>query len=276
MFTVLVLLGGFLSYEKLGRFEDPEFVIRQAAITTLYPGALPQQVADEVTEVIEEAVQQLQEIKEVTSVSRMGNSLVKVEIELAFASSKDELEQVWDKLRRKINDVQHKLPPGAGPSIVNDDFGDVYALFFAVTGEGYSLQAIKDYLDVLERELLQVPGVARVATLGEPDEAIFIEIASAKAAQLGIAQDEIYRSLRQQNVITDSGNLLIGPQRVHFSPQGQVNSVQALGNIALGSASGEQVIFLKDIAKITRSSIEPPRALRSEERRVGKECGSGW
>lgn len=263
MFTVLILLGGFLSYEKLGRFEDPEFVIRQAAITTLYPGALPQQVADEVTEVIEEAVQQLQEVKEVTSVSRMGNSLVKVEIELAFASSKAELEQVWDKLRRKVNDAQYKLPPGAGPSIVNDDFGDVYALFFAVTGEGYSLQAIKDYLDVLERELLQVPGVARVATLGEPEEAIFIEIASAKAAQLGIGQDEIYRSLRQQNVITDSGHLLIGPQRVHFSPQGQVDSVQALGNIALGSASGEQVIFLKDIAKITRSSIEPPRALMS-------------
>ncbi len=263
MVVVLVLLGGYISYEKLGRFEDPEFVIRQAAITTLYPGALPEQVAEEVTEVIEEAVQQLQEIKEVTSVSRMGNSLVKVEIALEFAPTKAELEQVWDKLRRKVNDVQHKLPPGAEPSFVNDDFGDVYALFFAVTGEGYSLQEIKDYLDDLERDLLQVPGVARVATLGEPEEAIFIEIASAKAAQLGIAQDDIYQSLRQQNVITDSGNLLIGPQRVHFSPQGQVDSVQALGNIALGSANGEQVIFLKDIAKITRSSIEPPRALMS-------------
>ncbi|NLO54787.1 MAG: efflux RND transporter permease subunit [Gammaproteobacteria bacterium] len=263
MLTALVLLGGYLSYEKLGRFEDPEFVIRQAAITTSYPGALPEQVAEEVTEVIEEAVQQLQELKEVTSVSRMGNSLVKVEIDLAFAQNKAELEQVWDKLRRKVNDAQHKLPPGAGTSVVNDDFGDVYALFFAVTGEGYSLQEIKDYLDVLERELLQVPGVARVATLGEPEEAIFIEIASAKAAQLGIAQEEIYQSLRQQNVITASGDLLVGPQRVHFSPKGQVDSVQALGNIALGSRSGEQVIFLKDIAKITRSTIEPPRALMS-------------
>lgn len=263
MAAILVLLGGYISYEKLGRFEDPEFVIRQAAITTLYPGAMPDQVAQEVTEVIEEAVQQLQEIKEVTSVSRMGNSLVKVEIELEFAPTKAELEQVWDKLRRKVSDAQNKLPPGAGPSIVNDDFGDVYALFFAVTGDGYSLKEIKDYLDTLERELLQVPGVARVATLGEPEEAIFIEIASAKAAQLGISQDEIYQSLRQQNVITDSGNLLVGPQRVQFSPQGQVDSVEALGHIALGSASGEQVIFLKDIAKITRSTIEPPRALMS-------------
>ena len=263
MITILVLLGGYISYEKLGRFEDPEFLIRQAAITTLYPGALPAQVAEEVTEVIEAAVQQLQEVKEVTSVSRMGNSLVKVEIDLAFAPTKVELEQVWDKLRRKVSDAQSKLPPGTLPSIVNDDFGDVYALFFAVTGEGYTLQEIKNYLDVLERELLQVSGVARVAVLGQPEEAIFIEIASAKASQLGIAQDDIYRSLRQQNVITNAGNLLIGPQRVQLSPQGQVDSVEALGNIALGSASGEQVIFLKDIAKITRSTIEPPRALMS-------------
>lgn len=261
MVTLLLLVGGYLSYEKLGRFEDPEFVIRQAAISTAYPGALPSQVAEEVTEVIEAAVQQLQEIKEVTSVSRMGNSLVKVEIKLEFAKNKAELEQVWDKLRRKINDAQYKLPPGAGPSFVNDDFGDVYSLFFAVTGEGYSLQTIKNYLDDLEPELLQVPGVARIATLGAPEEAIFIEITSAKATQLGISQDEIYQSMRQQNVITDAGNLLIGSQRVHFSPEGQIDSVEALGNIALASANGNQIIFLKDIAKITRSTLEPPRSL---------------
>ncbi|MBO1518952.1 efflux RND transporter permease subunit [Oceanisphaera pacifica] len=263
MACVLVLIGGYISYQKLGRFEDPEFVIRQAAITTPYPGALPAQVAEEVTEVIEEAVQQLQELKEVTSVSRMGSSLVKVEIEMKFAHSRAELEQVWDKLRRKINDAQNNLPPGAGPSHVNDDFGDVYALFYAVTGEGYSLQQIKDYLDDLERELLQVPGVARIATLGAPQEAIFLEIASAKAAQLGISQNQIYESLRQQNVISESGNLKIGPQRVHLSPKGQVDSVAALGNIALASPAGDQVIFLKDIATITRSTIEPPRALMS-------------
>lgn len=261
MFILLLLIGGYISYEKLGRFEDPEFLIRQAAIVTPYPGALPAQVAEEVTQVIEEAVQQLQELKEVTSVSRMGSSLVKVEIDMAFAPTKAELEQVWDKLRRKINDAQYKLPPGAGPSFVNDDFGDVYALFFAVTGEGYSLQEIKNYLDVLEKELLLVPGVGRIATLGAPEEAIFIEVTSAKAAQLGISQNEIYQSLRQQNVITASGDLLIGQQRVHFSPLGQVDSVQALGNIALSSASGEQIIFLKDIAKITRTTIDPPQAL---------------
>lgn len=258
---VLLLLGGYISYQKLGRFEDPEFVIRQAVISTPYAGALPSQVAEEVTDVIESAVQQLQELKEVTSVSRMGDSLVKVEIEMKFAHNRAELEQVWDKLRRKINDAQRQLPPGAGPSVVNDDFGDVYALFFAVTGDGYSLQQIKDYIDDLERELLLVPGVARVATLGAPQEAIFLEISASKASQLGMPLSNIYQALKQQNVISDSGNLKIGPQRVFFSPEGQADSVEALSNIALSSPDGEQVIFLKDVAAITRSELDPPRAL---------------
>lgn len=258
---VLLLVGGYISYQKLGRFEDPEFVIRQAVISTPYPGALPSQVAEEVTEVIEGAVQQLQELKEVTSVSRMGDSLVKIDIDMQFAHSRAELEQVWDKLRRKVNDVQRQLPPGAGPSVVNDDFGDVYALFFAVTGEGYSLQQIKDYVDDLERELLLVPGVARIATLGAPQEAIYLEISATKATQLGIPLGDIYQVLKQQNVLSDAGNLRIGPQRVYFSPEGQADSVAALSNIALASPNGEQVIFLKDVATITRADIEPSRAL---------------
>jgi len=258
---MLVLVGGYMAYQKLGRFEDPEFVIRQAVITTPYPGALPSQVAEEVTDVIEDAVQQLQELDEVTSVSRMGSSLVKVEIKMAFAGSKGDLEQVWDKLRRKVADVQRQLPPGAGPSHVNDDFGDVYALFFAVTGDGYSLTQIDDYIDALKRELILVPGVGRIATLGEPQEAIFVEIAAAKAAQLGLPLDQIYQTLRQQNVLSPAGDLLIDPLRVPISPTGQVDSVDAIANIVLGTAGGQRVIFLKDVAAVTREVVEPPKAL---------------
>jgi multidrug efflux pump subunit AcrB len=259
--SALVLVVGYVAYEDLGRFEDPEFVIRTAVISTPYPGALPSQVAEEVTDVIEGAVQQLKELDEVTSVSRMGNSLVKVEIELSAAATRDELEQIWDKLRRKIDDVQRRLPPGAGPSFVNDDFGDVYALFFAVTGEGYSLTEIDDYVDTLERELILVPGVGRVATLGAPEEAIFVEIAAANAAQLGIPLERIYEALRQQNVLAAAGDLLIGPQRVQISPTGQVDSVEAVRKIAIGSPDGDRVIFLEDVATVTRGVVEPPRAV---------------
>ena len=107
---VLTLLGGYISYLKLGRFEDPEFVIRQAVINTPYSGATAQEVSDEVTDLIEGAVQTMQELKEVKSVSKQGMSEVTVEILLDFAQSPDELQQVWDKLRRKISDVQRQLP----------------------------------------------------------------------------------------------------------------------------------------------------------------------
>jgi multidrug efflux pump subunit AcrB len=263
----ILLVGGYIAYEKLGRFEDPEFVIRQAVISTPYPGALPGQVAEEVTDVIERAVQQLQELEEVTSVSRMGSSLVKVEIKMAFAKGKGDLEQVWDKLRRKVADVQRQLPPGAGPSFVNDDFGDVYALFFAVTGDGYSLTQIDDYVDTLERELILVPGVGRIASLGAPSEAIFVEIAAPKAAQLGLPLEQIYTVLRQQNVLSAAGDLLVGPQRVAISPTGQVDSVDAIANLVLGTAGGDRVIFLKDVATITRGVVEPPKALVTHDGR---------
>lgn len=258
---IIVLLGGYISYQQLGRFEDPEFIIRQAVISTPYPGALPSQVAEEVTDVIEQAVQQLQELEEVTSVSRMGSSLVQVEIKLDFSKSKDDLEQVWDKLRRKVADAQRQLPPGAGPSFVNDDFGDVYALFFAVTGDGYSLTQIDDFVESLKRELVLVEGVGRVATLGAPEEAIFVEIAAAKAAQLGVPLEQVYEVLRQQNVISAAGDLLAGEQRIPISPTGQVDSVDAIANLVLGSGTGDRVIFLKDVARISRGVIEPPRAM---------------
>jgi multidrug efflux pump subunit AcrB len=257
----LVLVGGYISYQGLGRFEDPEFLIRQAVIITPYPGALPAQVAEEVTDVIEGAVQRLQELKEVSSVSRMGSSQVKVDIDMRFARSRADLEQVWDKLRRTVADVQGRLPPGAGPSVVNDDFGDVYALFFAVTGDGYTLEQVRDYVDGLQRELKLVPGVARVATLGEPTDAIFVEISAVRAAQLEIPMDQVYHALQRQNAITAAGDLRIGDQRIQISPTGQVDSVEAIGNIALGSGAGGQVIFLKDIADIRRGLLEPPRAL---------------
>jgi multidrug efflux pump subunit AcrB len=261
VFCTLLLAGGYLCYQGLARFEDPEFIIRQAVITTPYPGALPTEVADEVTDVIESAVQQLQEVDEITSVSRMGSSLVKVEIAMQFSGTRAELEQIWDKLRRKIADAQGRLPPGAGPPMVNDDFGDVYSLFYAVTGDGYSLEQIDDYVDQIEKELLLVPGVARVATLGAPREAVFVEIAAARATQLGIPLQTIYQALQAQNLIEPAGDTLAGTQRVRIAPVGQIDSVDAIRSIALGSSGGERVITVGDVAEVTREAIEPPNAL---------------
>lgn len=257
----LVLIGGYISYLKLGRFEDPEFVIRQAVINTPYAGATAQEVSDEVTDLIEGAVQSLQELKEVKSVSKQGMSEVTVEISLEFAKSADALQQVWDKLRRKIIDVQSQLPPGAGSSIVNDDFSDVYALFFAVTGDGYSDKQIQDYVDDLRRQLVLVPGVAKTATLAEQTENIFIEMSSERMAEFGISTDKVLQVLQKQNIVTVAGSIDSGEMRIPVIPSNSIGSFEDLKRLQVGVGSNNAILKLSDIATITRGYREPASML---------------
>lgn len=257
----LILIGGYISYLKLGRFEDPEFVIRQAVINTAYSGATAQEVSDEVTDLIEGAVQSLQELKEVKSVSKQGMSEVTVEIKLEFAESSGDLQQVWDKLRRKITDVQRQLPPGAGPSIVNDDFSDVYALFFAVTGEGYTDKQLQDYVDTLRRELVLVPGVAKTATLAEQQETIFVEISSERLANFGVSAEQVFQVLQKQNLVTVTGTIETNAMRVPVIPSSSIRSFNDLKNLQIGIGENKTVLRLGDIANVIRGYREPPSML---------------
>lgn len=271
--TALVLAGGWLSYKQLGRFEDPEFVIRQAVVVTAYPGASPAEVAEEVTDLIEGAVQQMQEVEEVTSVSRAGESLVKVEARLAFSSTQAELDQVWDKLRSKVADATRALPPGAAEPVVKGDFGDVFAQFYAITGEGYSPRQLWDYADFLRRELVLVPGVARVALLGERREAIYVEVSQPRAAQLGVPLDRIYASLRAQNLISPAGALVAGTLRVQIQPADGVLSVQALEELVVAGDAASGLLRLGDVADVRREYIDPPTVLMRHDGRLAIGLG---
>lgn len=267
----LTLIGGYISYLKLGRFEDPEFVIRQAVIATPYSGATAQEVSDEVTDVIEGAVQSLQEVKEVKSVSRQGMSEVTVDIKLEFAKSSDQLQQVWDKLRRKVSDAQRQLPPGAGPSIVNDDFSDVYALFYAVTGEGFSDKQLQDYVDSLRREIVLVPGVAKTATLAEQPEAIFVEISSDSLAKFGVSAEKIFQVLQKQNLVTVAGSIETDAMRIPVIPRSNIDSFDDLKNLQVAVGENNTVLRLGDIATLTRGYKTPETMLMryNGERAIG-------
>lgn len=257
----LTLIGGYISYLKLGRFEDPEFVIRQAVIVTPYPGATAQEVSDEVTDVIEGAVQALQELKEVKSVSMQGCSEVTVEIKLEFAKSSAQLQQVWDKLRRKVADAQRQVPPSAGASIVNDDFSDVYALFYAVTGEGFSDKQLQDYVDTLRRELVLVPGVAKAATLAEQQEAIFIEMSSERMAEFGLSVERVLQVLQKQSLVTVAGSVDAQQMRIPVIPKSNISSLADLTNLQVAVGSNNAVVRLGDIANISRGYTEPASML---------------
>ena len=258
MLIIFLVMGGNYAYHHLARYEDPEFTIKDAMVNTPYPGASPREVEEEVTDRIEKAIQLMPQIKRIESISRAGSSQITVTIQDKY--DKHSLPQVWDELRRKVNDVQTQLPPGAGPSIVNDDYGDVYGMFYALTGDGYSYREIKDYADLIKKELSLVPGVAKVVIGGEREEAIFVDISRQRLGQLGISLESIYKTLASQNMIVPAGQVKVGREYIRIEPSGAIDSVQAISNLLI-SSENKKLIYLDDIAKISRGYVEVPDEL---------------
>lgn len=255
----LILVGGIFAYNQLGRLEDPEFTIKEALVTTAYPGATAKEVEQEVTDKLEIAIQQLPQLKHVKSISKPNISIITVEIEDKY--DKSTLPQVWDELRRKVNDVQSKLPPGAGPSIVNDDFGDVYGIIFAIIGKDYSYRELYDYADLIRKDLLLVPDVSKVNIWGIQPEEIHVELSPAKLAQIRFSPNSIYSSLKKYNLVSSSGELRLGDEYINLRATGNLTDLDKIGELFIqGGVSGE-FIRLKDISNIVRTYQSPPKAL---------------
>ena len=256
----LAVIGGLVAYRNLGRLEDPEFTIKQALVITPYPGASAEEVAQEVTNPIEVACQQLGQVDYIESESTRGQSLVSVRIKDRY--DKDRIQQVWDELRRKVADVQSQLPPAArGQSVIVDDFGDVYGIFFALTGDGYSFPELRRYADFLRRELLGVPMVKSVVLFGEQQEVVYLEISRLRLAQLGLDEEQIYAKLREQNVAADGGRVRAGDLHIAIDPSGAFTSAEDMLEMIIGSDQSGRQLRLRDIATLQRSDRDPPRRL---------------
>lgn len=256
--TVVMLGAGLMAYQGMSRLEDPEFTIKEALIITPYPGASAAEVEEEVSDRIEMAVQKMGQLKFVESKSDRGLSTVSVTIKDKY--DKHALPQVWDELRRKVGDAQSELPPGTGTSLVVDDYGDVYGIFIAISGEGYSYAEIKDVVDLLRRELLLVKDVGKIDTYGERTEAVYVELNRDRMSQLGISPDVIIKELRQKNLVTNSGRVTVGSEFITLNPTGTIKDVEQFGDILI-SGQGSEQIYLKDVATIRRGYVEPQNQL---------------
>lgn len=257
---LLCLLGGYIAYQTMPRFEDPEFTIRVAKVITQYPGASPEEVLDEVTEPLETAIQQLAEVKTVESISSAGLSDITVEIKYEDSTNRSDLQVVFTKLRNKISDAQSDIAPGAGPSNVADDFGDVYGIYYLLTGDGFTMPDLLSYAEDVRKELLLVPGVGKVEITGEQEEAIYVEISREQAAILGVSVNNIYNALSLQNTVTDAGDIRVGSNRLEIHPTGEITSLDAIENLIVGG-SGGSVLTLRDVADIRRGFVEPPKKM---------------
>jgi len=258
---LMSLIGGWSAYQNMARFEDPEFTIRTAVIFTQYAGGSPEQVAREITEPLETALQQLQEVKEVRSKSSAGLSEISVDVKYQFSKNKDDLQLIWTKIRNKVKDAQRSLPSQASTPVVNDDFGDVYGLYYFVTGPDYSPAELRQYAKALQKEILQIKGVGKVALAGEQQEAIFVEISRDTAAVLGVSIAKIYDILGAQNDVISSGNVVIGDQRIIIDPSGGIDSIESIKNLLISTSGDGKITYLKDIAHVYRGYTTPASKL---------------
>jgi multidrug efflux pump subunit AcrB len=256
--TVVMIGAGMSSYQGLSRLEDPEFTIKDALVITQYPGATAAEVEEEVSDLLETAVQKMGQLDRVVSKSDRGLSTLTVTIKDKY--DKASLPQVWDELRRKIHDAQKDLPPGTGPSLVVDDYGDVFGIFLAVYGDGYSYAELKDVVDLLRRELLLVKGVGKIDTYGERTEAVYVELNRDRMSQLGIPESVIINELQQKNAVANAGRVKVGREFITVNPTGSIRSVEQFESILI-TGEGEQQIYLRDVADVRRGYIEPQNTL---------------
>lgn len=256
MVSLIFLIGGTAAFFNLGRLEDPAFTIKDAMVVTSYPGATPQQVEEEVTYPLEKAIQQLTYVDEVNSISSRGLSQITVKMKNNYGP--DDLPQIWDELRRKVNDLKGALPPGVNPPLVIDDFGDVYGILLAVTGEGYSYKELLDYVDYLRRELELIDGVSKVSVSGQQQEQVFIEISMKRISTLGISPQTVFNLLSTQNLVSDAGAIRIGSEYIRIHPTGEFDDVEKLGDLILSERGAQGLIYLRDVAEVKRGYVEVP------------------
>jgi len=252
--VLICLVGGVLAFFEMGRLEDPEFTIKEAIVTVQYPGATALEVEQEVTEPLESVIQELAEIKEIRSRSMIGQAEIRVEIQDRYTG--EQLDQIWDKLRNKLDDARQALPPGIDPPLVNDDFGDVYGIFFALTGDGLTLKELHEVAKDLRRGLITADGVGQVEIAGVREERILVEVDQARLAALRLSPEELVAALGDADAAMEAGGVRAGEFFVRMRPSGAFDSLDTLRALPVGQ--GQQSVALGSLATLSRDYAERP------------------
>ncbi len=257
LIILISLFGGIWGFTSLGRLEDPAFTIKQAVIVTQYPGADAEQVALEVSEPLESAIQKMGEVDKITSINQPGRSIIEVEIQSTYDGT--ELPAIWTELRAKVGDAARGLPTGVSQPYVNDSFGDVFGLFYAVTSEGFSDAEKHELATFLRRELLTVNGVADVDIAGLPEEAIFVEPDLALSVNQNVSMQAIAEAIATADSVKDSGLVRANDRATAILTAEGSDSVSEIAGLSVGTQG--RVINLSDMAGVHRGRVVDPELM---------------
>jgi multidrug efflux pump len=253
---VVLMLLGVAAYFQLGQDEDPPFTFRAMVVRTNWPGATAQQVAEQVTDKIERALQEVPYADKIRSYSKPGESQIIFQIK--DSSRPSEVANVWYTVRKKIGDMRYTLPPGIQGPFFNDDFGDVYGVIYALETDGFSYAELKDFADNVRQQLLRVQDVAKVELFGVQEEKLYVEISQKRLAQLGLDMTQVLQQLGQQNAIESAGAVQTPLDVVQVRVAGQFEAVEQLRAMPIRGTSGNQ-LRLGDIAQVKRGYVDPPQ-----------------
>ncbi len=258
-FLAVLMIGGVMAFESLGKKEDSPFVIKSAVLITRYPGATPQEVEQLITEPIEREIQSMRRVYKIKSESYYGMS--KINIELSPATPPDEMPQMWDELRRKVLNIQPQLPQGASVISVSDDFGDVFGIYFGLAAtEGFSYHDLREWGQRIKTELVTIPGVQKVALYGEQTEVVNAFISMSKLANSGLNLNTVIQTIKSQNSLINTGEKRAGYIELKILAEGTYKDLNDIRNQLLVTETGQQ-IRLGDIAIIEKGYLDPPGSL---------------
>lgn len=257
--SLIVLIGGLVSYFSLGKLREPAYSVTTSLVVTRYPGASPVEVEKEVTAVLERVIQRMGSLKNVKSESHFGRSTIYVNVEGHFSGM--QLKQIWDDLRQRVQDAQVLLPAGAKPSTVVDHFGRTYGVFLALSGDGFSYSELRQHARFIQKRLKFCKYVAGITLFGMQEEVINLEISREKLAETGINPSEVVSSLRRQNKIIDSGELTSGSEKVQVFYDDTFSSVEDIKKLVIRGKDSGQLVFLRDIVDVKKTTVTPPNPM---------------
>lgn len=258
-FSIVVVLAvlGVSEFKNMPQDSMPPFTVRYSNVVTSFPGASPERVEMLVTDKIEKQLQQIAELEHVESESRTGISVVNIRIKDQYT----DMQPIYDKIRRKVEEIEHELPPGSSVRIQDEDLADVFGIIYSITADGYSPAELYDIAQDVRDGLIKLPNAAKVEIVGEQIEQIFIDYDNAKFAELGLTQEMIKSILSKTNIIFPGGDLKIGNERIILEPTGNYETIDDLEKTIVSDKNSPEIIYLGDVTDIYRGYKEPPESI---------------
>ncbi len=255
---VIVIVMGLLTYSSLSRDSMPPYTIRVASIVSSFPGASPERVEELVSDKIEKAAQEYPELKEVKSSSRTGLSIVQVELKMEVKA--EELQAVWDRLRRDLNTLEG-LPSNVHPQLQDKGIGEVYGIAIGLTSDGFDYSEIKDYADDLRNDLIKLDDAAKVELNGEQEERVFVEFENTQLRTYGLTSNGLKNIIATTNILSSGGTINVEAERIILEPTGNFNNIESIRETLIPVGNDGQVVALKDITTVKKGYINPPKQI---------------